>query len=73
MLFALELGLPRGAWRVMLLRRVSGRPGAEGAPLVGWGAVMLEVKFRPVLLSVWEAWFDDGVKRRDWLMLVCLV
>lgn len=53
MLLALELGEPRGAWRVMLLRRVSGRPGAEGAPLLGWGAViLLEPKFRPVLLSV---------------------
>ncbi len=37
MLLALELGEPRGAWRVMLLRRVSGRPGAEGAPFAGMG------------------------------------
>lgn len=35
MLEAFSEGVPCGACSVMLLRRVSGRPGAEGAPLLG--------------------------------------
>jgi hypothetical protein len=55
-----EEGGPRGAWRVMLLRRVSGRPGAEGAPFETWDDGTREVVF--VVEVGWEA---GGAIRRD--------
>lgn len=48
-----------GAGEVRLLRRVSGRPGAEGAPVVGWGAVV-------VVFEVVVEWVEGGAMRRDW-------
>ena len=50
-----------GAEAVRFERRVSWRPGAEGAPRVGWGPEGVEV----VVLVVWVAWFARGAMRRD--------
>lgn len=51
------------AGRVSLLRRVSGRPGAEGAPLdrcvVCWRVEVLVVEVRLPLA---------GTMRRDWMV-----
>lgn len=46
------------AGRVILLRRVSGRPGAEGAPFEGrdWRVVVLDVEV---------GWPAGGAMRRD--------
>lgn len=47
-----------------VVRRVSGRPGAEGAPLLGCDEVLcLE---RAVLVVV-DGWWEGGAMRRDWL------
>jgi hypothetical protein len=66
MVEAFSDGVPRGACCVMLLRSVSGRPGAEGAPLLGWGALAAELCWRPMVLSVYEACEVGGAMRRDW-------
>ena len=50
-MLVLAEGGPWGAWAVILVRRVSGRPGAEGAPFeargremgICWRVVVLEV------------------------------
>jgi hypothetical protein len=47
-------------WGMREARRVSGRPGAEGAE--GWD-FELEVVVVLVVLVGWEGW---GVMRRDW-------
>lgn len=57
-------GAPWGACWVMLSRRVSGRPGAEGAPFDGWGR---EMGMRVVVLVVWVAGVVWGAMRRDWV------
>lgn len=49
----------------MLSRRVSGRPGAEGAPFDGCGSE-IGICWRVLVLSVWEGWLDWGAMRRDW-------
>jgi hypothetical protein len=53
------------AGSVSLLRSVSGRPGAEGAPLEGLAAVM-EPAWRVVRLLVWDGLPLGGAMRRDW-------
>lgn len=52
------------AGRVSLLRRVSGRPGAEGAPLDRWATC--EVCWRVVVLVVEVRLPLGGAMRRDW-------
>ncbi len=54
-------GAPRGACRVMLSRRVSGIPGAEGAPFEVWvlGRWWVDV------LVVWDGCDEGGARRRD--------
>lgn len=47
---------------VRLARKVSCRPGAEGAPRVG-GVVVLEWEVRLVVVL---GWADGGAMRRDW-------
>jgi len=51
------------AGRVILLRRVSGRPGAEGAPFES-------CVWRVVVLVVELGWPVGGAMRRDWELLV---
>lgn len=53
------------AGRVILLRRVSGRPGAEGAPFDGRDAVT-PTSARVVRLEVSTGLLLGGAKRRDW-------
>lgn len=57
-------GGPQGAWAVILLRRVSGRPGAEGAPLEGRGRVM-GICWRVFVLVVSVGLLAGGAMRRD--------
>lgn len=57
-------GGPQGAWAVILLRRVSGRPGAEGAPLEGRGRVM-GICWRVLVLVVSVGLLAGGAMRRD--------
>lgn len=52
------------AGRVILLRRVSGRPGAEGAPFEGRATLCC---WRVLVLEVEAAKPDGGAMRRDWL------
>lgn len=61
---ALAEGGPDGAWAVILFRRVSGRPGAEGAPLEGRGRLM-GISWRVVVLVVDVGWLAGGAMRRD--------
>lgn len=51
------------AGRVILLRRVSGSPGAEGAPFEGRVC-------RVVVLVVELGWEVGGAMRRDWNCLL---
>lgn len=54
-------------WRVVVVeveveveedgRRVSGRPGAEGAPWVGWEEALV--------LDVLVGWVEEGARRSD--------
>ena len=64
-------GGPQGAWAVILLRRVSGRPGAEGAPLEGRGRVM-GICWRVVVLVVSVGLLAGGAMRRDLFLLSVL-
>jgi hypothetical protein len=57
------------AGRVSLFRRVSGRPGAEGAPFEGRGAVTLACCL-VVKLVVALGLPLGGAMRRDWGLLV---
>lgn len=68
---AVAEGGPDGAWAVILVRRVSGRPGAEGAPLEGCGREM-GICWRVVVLVVEEGWFEGGAMRRDCFGLLVL-
>jgi hypothetical protein len=52
------------AGRVILLRSVSGRPGAEGAPFEGRGATSGPAS-RVVVLLVALRWAGSGAMRRD--------
>lgn len=54
---------------MILLRRVSGRPGAEGAPLEGRGRVM-GICWRVVVLVVSVGLLAGGAMRRDFSLLV---
>lgn len=68
-MLVLAEGGPWGAWAVNLVRRVSGRPGAEGAPFEGRGREM-GICWRVVVLEVWVGWFGWGAIRRDCLSFV---
>lgn len=57
------------AGRVILLRRVSGRPGAEGAPFEGRATLCC---WRVLVLEVEAAKPDGGAMRRDWLKGCCV-
>lgn len=57
------------AGRVILLRRVSGRPGAEGAPFEGRAALCC---WRVLVLEVESAKPAAGVMRRDCKMLLVI-
>ena len=63
---AVAEGGPEGAGAVILLRRVSGRPGAEGAPLEGRGRLM-GISWRVEVFEVDVGWFAGGAMRRDCL------
>ena len=66
---AAEEGGPEGAWAAILLRRVSGRPGAEGAPLEGRGRE-IGISWRVVVLVVEVRWLVGGAILRDCLLSV---
>lgn len=53
------------------MRRVSGSPGAEGAPLEGRGREM-GICWRVVVLVVEEGQFEGGAMRRDCFGLLVL-
>ena len=57
-------GGPEGAGWVIFSRRVSGRPGAEGAPLDGRGRQM-GICWRVEVLVVEVGWLAGGAMRRD--------
>lgn len=59
-------GGPEGAGRVIFSRSVSGRPGAEGAPLEGRGRQM-GICCRVEVLVVEVGWLAGGAMRRDWI------
>lgn len=50
-------------------RRVSCRPGAEGAPRSSELLVLVEESLDEVVLEVDEGWVAGGARRRDWGMV----
>lgn len=65
-------GGPTGAGVVILLRSVSGRPGAEGAPFDGcgsWISIAGPLEALVVVLLVVVGWGAAGVRRRDWFVV----